>query len=124
MRKRSNTNPIAIGGVVRLVLMSAILATVTLSYVWMKHQMHALGDHQKRLEYRLDELRTRNQVAAAHLAELTSTASIQRQLAMGRIDLTPINDRQIVRIQATGDLPPIPGPGGGLLPVVNQVAGH
>ncbi len=120
--RTTHTNPLEIGSILRMLVIAAIVGAVALSYVWMKHQMHALGDHQKGLEHKLEDLRTRNQVAAAQIAELTSSAHLERQLEMGHLGLVPIADQQIVRIQHEGELPIIPDPAGSLLPVVNQVA--
>lgn len=124
MRKKSHTNPIEIGNIVKMVVIVVIAGMVALSYVWMKHQMHALGNHQKEMERRLEDLRLRNRVAATQIAELTSTASLQRQLAQGRLDLIQIKDQRIVRLDHTGELPEIPDPASELLPVVNHVAGY
>jgi len=123
MKRNAHTNPIEIGNIFKMIIIAALAAMVALSYVWMKHQMHALGNHQKELERELEDLTTRNQVAAAQIAKLTSTASLQAQLAQGRLSLVPIPDQRIVRIHHEGELPSVPAPGSEMLPVVNQVAG-
>jgi len=85
--------------------------------------MQALGNYQKNLERELDDVRTRNQIVSAHIAELTSTASLRRQMDAGRFTLIQISDRQIVRIGPDSDLLLAdPAPSGPLLPVVNEMA--
>lgn len=96
--RKKHTNVVQVGALARWLVMAIFLAATGLSYVYLKNQLHATGGEVKRLERDLAELTTRNEVARAQIASLSSRTVLQRRLNEGFIKMIPITDDRIVRV--------------------------
>ena len=100
----------------RWVVVLAFLSVAGLSYVYFKNQMQSTGNEIKNLESQLALLQTQDDVVRAQISKLSSRAYLQRRLAEGFIQMTPITDDRIVRVggahtAATGRTPTTGGEG-------------
>ena len=74
-----------------------------LAFVWCKNDLHLSGSRIKDLERELADLRNKNEVSRAHIAQLSSTRALQDRFDTGFIKLTKITDDRIVAIHNKGD---------------------
>src|ERR1700756_3376693 len=96
--RRKNWNTVNAASLARWIVLTTFLALTGLSYVYLTIQLYHLGDRKKALENELAGLRTQNDVASAQIAALTSRAALQRRLKEGYLKMTPISERNIVRL--------------------------
>jgi hypothetical protein len=119
MKRSRGKNPVDAASLARWIVLTAFLAVVGLSYVYLSLQLHNLGDRRKALETELTHLRTQNDVAQVQIAALTSRAALQRRLKEGYLKMSPIAERSIVRLT----MPPT-NPENAIQPVSNQGIGR
>jgi cell division protein FtsB len=101
--RRNITQSIKVASIVKVVVSTSILATAGLSYVYLKNQLHQYGAIQRRLEYELTEIRTRNEGVRAQITQLSSRGIIEKKLAKNSLGLLPIASDQIVRLNQRHD---------------------
>ena len=118
--RRKNRNMINAPSLARWIVLTAFLAPIGLSYVYLKLQLYHLGDPTKALERDLVSLRTQNEVAGVQIAALTSRSALQRRLKEGYLKMIPISERNIVRLS----IPARRDEENAIQPVVNQGAGR
>src|SRR5258708_35442892 len=70
--RRKNWNEVNAASLARWIVLTAFLALVGLSYVYLTLQLYHLGDRKKALENEVASLRTQNNVASVQIAALTS----------------------------------------------------
>lgn len=119
--RRRNENSIEIASVVKWALLAGILGVFGLCCVYMKIQMHAVGSEKKSLEREYDDLVAQNEAIRGQIIAMTSRVELERRVAEGFIQLVPIADQQIVRLQPSrtprGEMPQLAETD--ILPVVN-----
>jgi cell division protein FtsB len=96
--RRKNWNTVNAASLARWIVITAFLALVGLSYVYLTLQLYHLGDRRKALETELASLRAQNDVARDQVAALTSRAALQRRLKEGYLKMVPIAEHNIVRL--------------------------
>jgi hypothetical protein len=99
---RRNANHVPVAALVRWVVAAFFLCTAGLCYVYFKNQMQTTGDEIRSLEGQLSTLMIQDDTARAQIDRLSSHSYLERRLAEGFIQLTPITDDRIVRIHLTG----------------------
>src|SRR6476619_8051428 len=102
---RRNCNTVNAASLARWIVMTAFLALMGLSYVYLTLQLYHLGDRKKALETEVSNLRMENEVASAQIAALTSRSAMQRRLKEGYLKMIPIPEHNIVRVNSTARLP-------------------
>jgi hypothetical protein len=98
MNRRKHANIVPVAALVRWVVAALFLCAAGLGYVYFKNQMQTTGNDIRNLEEQLSSLTTQDEVERAQIDRLSSTAYLQKKLAEGFIQLTPIRDDQIVRV--------------------------
>jgi len=96
--RRKNWNTVDAASLARWIVVTAFLALIGLSYVYLTLQLYHLGDGKKALETELASLRTQNDVASVQIAALTSRSALQRRLKEGYLKMIPIAEHNIVRL--------------------------
>ncbi len=114
--RRKNWNTVDAPSLARWIVLTAFLALIGLSYVYLILQLYHLGDSKKALENDLASLRTQNDVASAQIAAFTSRSALQRRLKEGYLKMIPISERNIVRLTIRAR----PSGEDALQPVANQ----
>jgi hypothetical protein len=117
--RRKNWNVVNAPSLARWIVITGLLAVTGLTYVYLTIQLYHLGDQKKALEKSLADLRMQNETAKGQIATLTSYSALQHRLKEGYLKMTPIAERDIVRLklpQAAGD--------DAVQPVVNQRGGR
>jgi hypothetical protein len=99
---RRNANHVPVAALVRWVVAAFFLCTAGLCYVYFKNQMQTTGDEIRSLEGELNTLMTEDDTERAQIDRLSSHSYLERRLAEGFIQLTPITDDRIVRIHLAG----------------------
>jgi hypothetical protein len=102
----------------RWIVVTAFVALAGLSYVYLTLQLYHLGERKKLVENELLSLRTQNEVASVQIAALTSRSALQRRLKEGYLKMTPISERDIVRLS----VPARQADEDAIQPVVNRPA--
>src|ERR1700726_3231173 len=97
---RKDWNEVNAASLARWIVLTAFLALVGLSYVYLTLQLYHLGDRKKALENEVASLRTQNDVASVQIAALTSRSALQRRLKEGYLKMIPISEQSIVRLNA------------------------
>ncbi|MGB8169906.1 MAG: hypothetical protein WCF18_20555 [Chthoniobacteraceae bacterium] len=106
VNKRRHANAVPIASFVTWVVMAIFVGGSGVGYVWCKNQLHTTGSSIKNLEHELVELRNKNEVARAHIAQLSSTKALQDRFDTGFIKLSKITDDRIVTVHgAAGSKP-------------------
>jgi hypothetical protein len=95
---RKNWNTVNAASLARWIVLTAFLALMGLSYVYLTLQLYHLGDRKKALETEVTNLRMQNEVASAQIAALTSRSALQRRLKEGYLKMVPIAEHNIVRL--------------------------
>jgi cell division protein FtsB len=95
---RKNWNTVNAASLARWIVLTAFLALMGLSYVYLTLQLYHLGDRKKALETEVANLRMQNEVANAQIAALTSRSALQRRLKEGYLKMIPIAEHNIVRL--------------------------
>jgi cell division protein FtsB len=98
MNRRRHANIVPVAALVRWVVVAFFLGTAGLSYVYFKNQMQTTGNEIRSLESQLASLTTQDDTVRAQIDRLSSHSYLQRRLAEGFIQLTPITDDCIVRV--------------------------
>lgn len=99
-RRRKNFNPIDASSLARWIVIVAFLAATGLSYVYLTVQLHHQGVQRRALEQELSAIRTQNEDAKVQIAALTSRTALQRRLKEGYLEMIPITEQSIVRLNA------------------------
>jgi len=117
MNRRRHANIVPVAALARWVVVAFFLGSAGLGYVYFKNQMQATGNDIRNLEAQLNGLMTKDDTVRAQIDRLSSHSYLQRRLAEGFIQLTPIRDDRIVRVHpavsrtavadATDDLQPV-----------------
>ena len=118
--RRKNWNAVDAASLARWIVLTAFLALIGLSYVYLTIQLYHLGDRKKALENELASLHNQNHVASAQIAALTSRSALQRRLKEGYLKMIPISEHNIVRLQ----MPVRPESEDAVQSVANQRAGR
>jgi hypothetical protein len=111
-RRHANTVPIA--KFIVFLVAGGFACAAGLGYMWCKNQLYTTGEQIKKYEGELRQLKSRNEVARANIARLTSTDELQKRFNSGFIKLTYITGDQIVIVN------PKPVAPGELRAVVNE----
>lgn len=98
--KRRHANAVPITSFVTWVVIGLFVCVSGLGYVWCKNQLHTTGASIKNLEHDLTELHNKNEVARAHIAQLSSTKALQDRFDTGFIKLTKISGDRIVTVRS------------------------
>ena len=98
MNRRRHANIVPVAALVRWVVVAFFLGAAGLGYVYFKNQMQATGNDIRTLEAQLSSLRTQDDTVRAQIDRLSSHSYLERRLAEGFIQLTPIRDDCIVRV--------------------------
>jgi len=104
-RRRKHLNPIDAPALARWIVISVFAAITGLSYVYLTVQLHRQGVQRHALEQELDATRTQNEDARVQIVALTSRTALQRRLKEGYLQLVPITEQNIVRLNAPVRLP-------------------
>src|ERR1700730_4457360 len=97
-RSRKNWNTVNAASLARWIVLTAFLALMGLSYVYLTLQLYHLGDRKKGLENGVGNLRSHTELARAPSASLTSRSALQRRLKEGYLKMVPIAEHNIVRL--------------------------
>ncbi len=100
MNRRRHSNIVPVAALFRWVVAAFFLCAAGLSYVYFKNEMQATGNDIRTLEAQLATLETEDEAARAQIDRLSSQSYLERRLAEGFIQLTPIRDECIVRLHA------------------------
>jgi hypothetical protein len=98
VNKRRHANAVPITSFITWLVIGLFACVSGLGYVWCKNQLHTTGSDIKSLERELSDLRNKNEVSRAHIAQLSSTKALQDRLDAGFIKLTKITDDRIVMV--------------------------
>lgn len=109
--RRKTDNSIELAAIVKWTILAGILGVFGLFCVYLKIEMHQIGSEKNRLERELETLATQNEAIRGQITALTSRVELQRRVNEKFIQLTPIPDTSIVRLQ-----PKRGNEGGGTLP--------
>ncbi len=96
--RRRSWNSVGAASLARWIVLTAFLALMGLSYVYLTLQLYHLGDRKKALETEVANLRMQNEVASAQITALTSRSALQRRLKEGYLKMIPIAEHNIVRL--------------------------
>ena len=99
VNKRRHANAVPIASFVTWVVMAMFFCSAGVGYVWCKNQLHTTGSRIKSLERELIDLRNKNEVSRAHIAQLSSTKALQDRFDTGFIKLSKITDDRIVMVR-------------------------
>ncbi|HEX8296623.1 MAG TPA: hypothetical protein VF593_10005 [Chthoniobacteraceae bacterium] len=102
VNKRRHANAIPIASFATWLVIGIFACVSGLGYVYCKNQLHTAGAQIKTLERELADLRNRNEVARTHIAQLSSTRSLQERFDNGFIKLSRITDDKIVMVGSKG----------------------
>ena len=101
MNRRRHANIVPVAALVRWVVVAFFLGAAGLGYVYFKNQMQATGNDIRTFEAQLNSLKTQDDTVRAQIDRLSSHSYLERRLAEGFIQLTPIRDDCIVRVHPT-----------------------
>jgi hypothetical protein len=96
--KRRHANAVPIASVATWMVIGLFVCIGGLGYVWCKNQLHTTGSKIKALEREYADLRNKNEVARANIAQLSSTKALQDRFDTGFIKLTKITDDRLIAI--------------------------
>jgi len=96
--RRKSWNSVGAASLARWIVLTAFLALMGLSYVYLTLQLYHLGDRKKALETEVANLRMQNEVESAQITALTSRSALQRRLKEGYLKMIPIAEHNIVRL--------------------------
>lgn len=114
--RRRSSNRIEVGSMAKFVVVAIFLCVLGVAYVSIKNRLHEYGEVRSGLEQRLHELREANEVIHVQIVRWSSRAMLQERLERGFIDMEPIDDERIVRLNVDpyGEM-------GGLRAVANEM---
>jgi cell division protein FtsB len=101
--RRNVTYSIKVASILKMVLVTALLAVAGLLYVYFKNQEQQYGNIQRRLEAELARLHDSNEVVNAQIASLSSRAFLEKKLAKDSLGLVSIANDQLVRLNPHHD---------------------
>ena len=116
--RRNITYSIKVASILKVVVITAILAIAGLSYVYLKNQLTEFGHEQIALEKELADLQRDNQIIESTLGSLSSRRELMKSLAKDSRGLIPITTDQVVRLNQGR------GPVGDELRIVSNRAGN
>lgn len=116
--RRKNPEPVRVSMMALVGCAVAILMVFGLCFVYIKHQMVALGEQKSHKEEQLQRLKTENDALNARIAAMTSRAALRDQLTQRLADLQPIGGEQLVRLDSNFD--PVHEESETLLPVAHE----
>ncbi len=119
-RRRQEFNPVDAPALARWIVIFIFLAATGLSYVYLSVQLHTLGNQRKQIEREIAEVRTQTEDARVQIAALTSRTALKRRLQEGSLQMIPITEESIVRLNASARPPGADD----VQPVVNQRGGR
>ncbi|MBA3542984.1 MAG: hypothetical protein H0T83_00855 [Chthoniobacterales bacterium] len=119
-RRKKNFNPIDAPSLARWIVIATFAGATGLSYVYLSVQLHHQGVQRRMLEQELVATRTQNEDAKVQIATLTSRTALQRRLKEGYLEMIPITEQSIVRLNSSS--PAVAG--NEVQPVVNQGGGR
>ena len=96
VNKRRHANAVPVASFVTWLVIGVFVCISGLGYVWCKNDLHRTGSRIKSLEREFADLRNKNEVSRAHIAQLSSTKALQDRFDTGFIKLTKITDDRIV----------------------------
>lgn len=102
VNKRRHANAVPIASFATWLVIGLFACVSGLGYVWCKNQLHTTGTSIKNLEHELTELRNKNEVSRAHIAQLSSTKALQDRFDTGFIKLQKITGDRILAIHNPG----------------------
>jgi hypothetical protein len=82
-------------GVIKWILIAALLAGLGLCYVLCKNQNLHLAEETHKLQDRLDSIKSRNMSLAADLRRMKSPIRLERELARMSSTLIPLDDPRL-----------------------------
>jgi hypothetical protein len=102
MNRHRHANRVPVAALIRWVVVAFFLCTAGLCYVYFKNQQQTTGNEIRTLEAQLNALATQDDIVRAQIDKLSSHGYLERRLAEGFIQLTPITDDHIVRVHLPG----------------------
>lgn len=96
--RRRHANTIAVGSLAKWIVIAFFAGAIGLSYVYLKHQLHAGGSQTVALAKELDRLTGENRAVAGQISKLSSTREMARLAKEGWIKMIPIPEERIVRV--------------------------
>ncbi len=96
-RKKAN-NGIEVPLLTQWLILFFVLGLSGLFFVYLKNQQHAIGKQTHIVEAQLGEARAHNDALIAKITGLTSRGALQRKLDEKFLDLIPIREAAIARI--------------------------
>ncbi len=99
VNKRRNANAVPLASFATWMVIGLFVCIGGLGYVWCKNQLHTTGSKIKALEREYADLRNKNEVARAHIAQLSSTRALQDRFDTGFIKLAKITDDHLIAIR-------------------------
>ncbi len=97
--RRKNGNSIEISTFAKWGVIFTVIAVIGVSYVSMKNRLHQYGEQRRTLERELTVLRETNRAMASQIVILCSRDALQQKLDSGFIQMIPIPDDRIVRLE-------------------------
>ena len=94
--RRRHANAVPIASFITWIFIGVFFCVGGLGFVWCKNDLHRTGALIKDLERDLTDLRNKNEVSRAHIAQLASTKALQDRFDTGFIKLAKITDDRIV----------------------------
>ena len=97
---KRQTNRLQFAALLRWVVITVFVGTAGLSYVYLKNQLHDLGNQRKKMEQELRDLVAQNNTLESQISRLTSYTALQRRVDDGFLKLMPINDHAVVHVRS------------------------
>lgn len=98
MSRKTKSNPLSGGTIMRIVLGSAFVCLVGVGYLWQKREIHILGREIKGLEVQLDKLEKGNAALSRAYATMCSPAELDARVKRMGLGLQAPQPDQIVRL--------------------------
>lgn len=99
MPYRHRKNPMPVSALVQWVSITAVCGVVAFFYVYLKVQMVNKGREIKALDAQIAELKSGNDILANQIHLYTSREYLLKQVAAGFIQLEPIPQERLVRLE-------------------------
>ncbi|MCF7728956.1 MAG: hypothetical protein K9M81_01170 [Chthoniobacterales bacterium] len=96
--RRLENNGIEVPLLAQWLVVFFIIGLLGLFFVYLKNQQHALGEQTRLVEQKMTELRAHHDALNAKVTALTSRGALQRKLDEKYLDLIPITETAIARI--------------------------
>ena len=105
LNRRRHANAVPLASIATWIVVAIFTCAAGLFYVHCKNQLHATGAKIKVLESELADLIAQDEVVRAKVAWLSSRPILQRRLDEGFINMVPIADDRLVRLDGTAGEP-------------------